>query len=45
MACPSCTTERLTAARQEGPVNDLDDGTPVRWFDAGRSCALGRGRP
>ena len=27
MACPSCTTERLTAARQEGPVNDLDDGT------------------
>ena len=27
MACPSCTAERLTAARQEGPVNDLDDGT------------------
>ena len=42
MACPSCTTERLTAVRQEGPV---DDGAPVRWFDAGRACALGRGRP
>ena len=28
MACPSCIAEWLSAARQEGPVDDLDDGTP-----------------
>ena len=25
MACPSCTAEWLSAARQEGPVDDLDE--------------------
>lgn len=25
MACPSCTAERLSAARQEGPADDLDE--------------------
>ncbi len=25
MACPSCTAEWLSAARQEGPADDLDE--------------------
>ena len=33
MACPSCTAEWLSAARQEGPVDDLDDGTQLRFVD------------
>ena len=45
MACPSCTAERLSAARQEGLVDDLDDGTQSAGLVRLRRDAPGGGKP